>query len=604
MAQDLLFKTEPKTQDFILDDVSDLKNNPHYEQKNLFNSESGSGITAKNPTIFSDLDSLYSYFKHLSDNKINSVDYDSKELRKAHFGNSNLVFDKHFGCVYPDSQLEYIFESQNIMDYSAWLVEGKEFKHTVCATDNILSESFYPNVTGDKWNPYVRYKSSSVCGSQQCSKIMDLVGIEHKDLSDPDFHKAVLNSITLSYPLQIDRLLLDERYRSRSQYKITKSGKKSSQKDITRFNLIDRMNRCFSVFFKELHNLFNVSVGKTLGCCDRLHLWSSEVPIMPNAHHHVIIPHFSYSKGVTKKFRSDVDFWDIEPLYENFKGCITETEISQNDLNVNLNSDVEGIKIQSPKKKSSNHRFVSDRILYNEFRSAMNLKLMDPLGYDPLPWFGLIQKENSLSVVEVPLDVGSVRELWSECVYAEFSDILGDRDGRLVDIHTKFISCSNKSKILHDLQYQTRPPVGDLDLFFKKVEGVVSDHDCLHLSFVKEYLQDLFVKYALKENVRLTEKYDSMVSKFDSLVSDFSDMDFYSWLQFLSVHVTQTKVRGFWRNIKRYMLDPDYKFLVKEEVCVVCGSPVAHVRYVSSPVIDYVIVRNKSNFCIFDFNGG
>jgi len=73
LAQDLLFKTKPKPQEFIFDDVSDLKNNPHYEQKNLFNSESNDDLAVTDPTVFSNLDSLYYYFKYLSDNKNTST---------------------------------------------------------------------------------------------------------------------------------------------------------------------------------------------------------------------------------------------------------------------------------------------------------------------------------------------------------------------------------------------------------------------------------------------------------------------------------------------------------------------------------------------------
>jgi len=532
-------------------------------------------------------------------------------LLESHIGSSSLIFDKHFDSVYPDPQLEYIFESQGIFDYSAALVEGSEFKHCVCNADNIVSESFFPNVAGDHWNPYIRFKSSSVCGSQQCTKLLDLAGIQFKyedlndDISKYPFHNVVFNSLVLSYPYEIDLLLLNEKYRSRSQYKITKNGNRSSQKNIKKFDLIDRMNRCMKSFFDRLHDYFDIPVDCALGCCDRLHLWSSEVPFMPNAHHHVILPHFYYAKfsNWSVEDRSFIDSEILDPLIDKYSNCVVEIASKGNNLNVDYDSGVEGISIQSPKIESNIHRYVVDRDRYNEFRSDLSFQLKDIVGFTPLSWYNPNMPLSDPDKPVVPLNIVEIRELWSKCVYNEFSDILKN-DSFAADLYNEYIPADNKSKLLHVLQYSTRPPVGDLDLFLKKWSGIVMDHNSLNLDNVKSYLTNHFVSAVMKDNVKLSDRYESMISKFEKLIDIYSESDFFSWVQFLSTWSTQSTVRGFWRYINRYMIDPDRKFLIEENICPICGESIATVRYVSNPVIDFVIVRNRSKFCIYNFEGG
>lgn len=523
----------------------------------------------------------------------------------AHAGNSCLVFEKHFDSIYPDIQLEYILESQGISDYSARLFSGKEYKHVICDKDGLFSELYFPNVEGDYHNPFLRYQCSSRSSSNQCSKLLDLVGLNVLDLNDANPHEVVFDDLVLSYPLEIDRLLLDAKYRSRSLPRISKSGlRHSNALVISKHDLIDRMNRCFSHFFKDLHILLKISNDHTLGECDHLHLWSSANPMMPNAHHHVNLPHFSYLKRVTSAYRSQVNFWVSEPLFDEFKDCISVIRSKGNRLSTNRESSVEGIHIQSPKRESTDHRYIVDRSRYNEFRFSLSNKLAERLHFESLPWFGLVNNSSSLTCAEVPLDHSAIRELWSKCVFDEFSDILGPRCDRLLDVYIQFTRSADKPKLLHHLTYCNRPAIVDLDAFFKKCSGVILDHSSLDLSKVRSYLLDLISSYSHSADDSKAAKYESMLSKFDSLCKDYSAEDFYSWLRFLSLYKTQTKVRGFWRNIKRYMLDPDYQFLISEDICPFCGGSINHLRYVSDPVIDYVIIRSRSNLTIFKFDGG
>ena len=82
----------------------------------------------------------------------------------SHLGKSSLFIDKYLDCSIPDIQLEFLFESQGIADYSAYLDPSREFKHCICSnselsasSEDIISELFIPNVKGDHFNPYIRF---------------------------------------------------------------------------------------------------------------------------------------------------------------------------------------------------------------------------------------------------------------------------------------------------------------------------------------------------------------------------------------------------------------------------------------------------------------
>jgi hypothetical protein len=152
------------------------------------------------------------------------------------------------------------------------------------------------------------------------------------------------------------------------------------------------------------------------------------------------------------------------------------------------------------------------------------------------------------------------------------------------------------------LQYATRPPVGDLDSFFKKCDGVVNGYqpDDLNPDAAVGFVRSKFVDAALSDNVRLVTKYDSMLDKIQLLVQDHDASDFFSWLQFLSTWSTETRIAGFWSYIKRYMIDPDRLFTVIDEVCPVCGDRITSVERVAYPVVDHIIIRGRRKFMIVD----
>jgi len=567
-------------------------------------------------------------------NKNRWVDHGDKALLDIHKHRSGLVFDKHFECVIPDLQLEFLLESQGIdpADYSAYLDPGLDsdnpgyFTHKVCLheSDDLsdgdvsgdITESFYPVIKGGRWNPYIRYSSSRVSGSQQTHKLLDLVGVDLDgvysklfsggfDLDHKFDHESAFDSLVLSYPFEIDQLLLTEKYRSRAPYKLTKKGTKSHKKDIRSEHIIDRAHRCYRSFFDKLYDHFDIDSDSLLGSISRLHLWSSEIPFMPNMHHHALIPHFIYHR-VSDEFRLDLDEWirayyyeftDYDPGSDSFQDpfiCDVElrnTKLIRRHKIKSSHGNVGGESSHTVESYPAN-RFILDQARYDEFRLFVSKYLSEKLGFDQLAWANR----------NYPLDVAAIRELWSTCVYDEFGDILGDRDGRVCDVFVEFIPISHRSKLLHALQYATRPPVGDLDSFFKKCDGVVNGYqpDDLNPDAAVGFVRSKFVDAALSDNVRLVTKYDSMLDKIQLLVQDHDASDFFSWLQFLSTWSTETRIAGFWSYIKRYMIDPDRLFTVIDEVCPVCGDRITSVERVAYPVVDHIIIRGRRKFMIVD----
>ena len=103
---------------------------------------------------FKNISSLLSYIYYLTSNKkqINEVDYDSKELLEVHKGKSVLKLDKYLSCCIPSSELEFVLESQGIMEYDTFLGPDYQFKHGFCTWDDVLSELFTRSIKGDHYN--------------------------------------------------------------------------------------------------------------------------------------------------------------------------------------------------------------------------------------------------------------------------------------------------------------------------------------------------------------------------------------------------------------------------------------------------------------------
>jgi len=522
------------------------------------------------------LDSLLCYVQHLSDSFSRTsvlCDYDSKRLLNAHFDKSSLFIDKYIQSAIPDVQLEFLFESQGIMEYSAWLDSDKKYKHVVCDSEDHFSELFIPNIRGDHFNPYIRFKSSSVCGSQQASKLMDLAGLGPKvdtdDLSG--MHDTVFNLMVLTFPKEIGYLLLDPVIR-----------------DIT----ISRMQSCFKEFFRSLKDVFYLDSDSILGCSCSLHLWSSEFPFIPHPHFHVVLPHFCYN-SVTKPDRMLYDEWLEESFYCKIRDCIDTVDLGTiRKTTRSAAAGSLGATCKVIEEVPVQHRFIVDPELYEHLKQGLSNQLAEYLFFQPLHWQGLTDKGRS-----VPIPVDSIKKLWSSIVSKEFGEISIES----LDIHVKFCKHSEKSKLLHYLQYKTRPAVLDLDIFFKKCENFVTDYNSLDPNAAIGFIRSLFVKAVMNEDL-FAAKYDSLLSSAEELFHLYTPQDILDWLKFLAIAKTDTRVYGFWRNIKRYLLNPleQAPVLIVLSICPICDGVKSDIRYIDSPMFDSVIIRHRSRFLVYD----
>ena len=576
------------------------------------------------------IDSLISYVQYLADNKTvfdgKEAKFDISLLLDSHKGRSVFLVDKYLNCAVPSAQLEFVLESQGIMEYGASL-DG--YKHSICTDsgaiiDNgcnskiagpAISEIFSPNIVGDHFNPYIRFKSCCSVASRTCSKVLDLVGLEPKVVSelspserfvDPvteveenipaeiSIHDNVFLDVVCTFPSEIDILLVDGRYRSKASHKISKNGKPTSALDIKPYNLIDRMNRCRASFFKEFNRVFTYGEpDQSMGCSSSLHVWSSAVPVLPNAHVHNLIPFFSYKRGIVRI----PELLDLDPSLLDSVCFVEYSECRSKPFSAGPGEKISRSKTSiSFSDKKIKQKFIIDADKYKQLRLELSNRLKDQLGFQSCEWFDSM----------FPVDVDLIKKLWSDCVRSEFKDILRDNcPDVLFDVHISFIPWYNKSKLLHALQYKSRPPVLDLELFFQKLgKDFVTGFDSLDFDVVFDYLYYELQVAINCSNTNDINRYESYISKLKTISMDCSCKDVYEWMQFLSTWVTDTRVFGFWRNIKRYMLDPAHELLVEQHICPICNGQISSVRKVPFCVVDAVIVRSRSTFMVYNLGGG
>lgn len=547
-----------------------------------------------NQLKFRTLSEFVGYLEPLSDNAFfrkNLTEFQSSTLLNAHCNKSSLFVDKYISCSIPDPQLEFLFESQGLFNYEAEFDFNNKFRHLICESEGKISEMFIANIRGDSYNPYIRFKSSNVCGSQQTSKLMDLAGLYRKDFSLPKVHDTVFNLLVLTFPEEISFLLLDSGIRD---------------------SIIKRIWKCYEKFFKQLPMVLLVEPLDILGSSVSLHLWSSEFPFLPHAHFHVVLPHFTY-KRVSLQDRKDIE--DIvKPVYDELSD-VTDNLVYGSYRKVKskqLGSMVDNTTgkpfttkcITESKFKVTS---VEDFDHYTNLKNQLSNDLGEYLGFEQLDWFGATPKG-----AEVPLDIETIKKLWSKIVYKEFDPEIGPiaesaieppDNLELLDVHTEFCKHTNKPKLLHYLQYKTRPAVLDLDLFLKNCQDFIIDYNDIDPQPVLQLLRSLFVNAAVKGDT-IAYKYESLLQKAERFLFKFEKQDILDWLRFLSTWNTDTKVFGFWRYIKRYCLDPVNKpLLVKQTICPICGGTTTDVRFVDSIAVDSIIIRSRSKFLVFDIKG-
>ena len=539
----------------------------------------------KNHVLINNLEDLLVYVQTQSDST-SPVDYNfrQKQLIDLHRNNSCLYIDKYFETSIPDPQTTFLLEDQGIPEqkHEAYLHDQGRFWINFCSKDGITSEFIHPNVRGGTYNPYVKFLSSKHSGSEQTKKIMDLVGFVYKKVDDPDY-KPVVNLLTFTFPEEIAFRLLD----NDSFFVVDPYELKSYIQPSKREETIDHIWNCYKRFFKELHFIFGLDYhdnkfDQILGTSASLHLWSSTFPVLPHPHIHGVLPHFYFSK-IDACYRKDVELL-IDDLYQEMYDLV--------DI------------IHTDDGKSIGYLSSQDLDQVNRLRKKISDVLESYLGLEFLPWDGRMQKKDSETLIETPLDLDLLKGVWTDIVNDEFGiePVPDDSDKvcrSTYDLKSKYCYIDQKEKLQHYLQYKTRPPVLDLDLYFRK-HDLLPDHNKIDLDQLEQDLRDDFITWSLKGVVSKSREYESRLKKIESLRDLYSDQEILEWLRYLSVCTTKTRVFGFWRIIKRYQVssflrDP----LPLPNICPICGGERHKIGTVNFFNVSYLIKHEQSKFRVW-----
>lgn len=508
-----------------------------------------------NQLIIEDLSSLVIYvqsqngsFPNRSNGcskKRKTFGFNDPRLITLHNGSSSLYVDKYLECSIPDIQTEFLLESKGLSpeDYDAFL--GRSDKHGV-----IGPEKFWVKICENEGvlselvlpiisgGRYNPYVRLNSCKNSGSTQLHKILDLAGSNIEDIGEGPSLFNLMVFTFPEDVGLSLIDPKKRDKT---------------------LKKMWDCWKQFFKELRFLFGVDPSCLLGCNVSLHLWSSEFPFLPHPHFHVVLPHFSYL-NVSKGYRLD-----LEDLLSNTYDELYSTD----DKDVRTRLQLE---------------------LSSELKKHLYFEQLDRQGPKTSNGFNL------------PVDIGLIRFMWSECVRESFGPTEND-----LDVFCEFVKHDNKPKLLHYLQYKNRPVILDLDLFFRKCPNFISGYHGKDIDYSKvvDFVRSCFVTSALREDVSSTKKYESILSKVEKIEKLFSNTDIFRWLQFLSTWRTDTRVYGFWQNIKRYRISSVTRGeLPRYEVCPVCGGDLVSAGCNSGSMdVNYLIVNSRSKFFVFDVKG-
>jgi len=520
--------------------------------------------------------------------------FNDLDLLNLHHNNSVLLVDKYVLTAIPDPQLEYLLERQNITDFNAELSIDQQFNHKICTFNDTYSEIFTPNIIAEKYNPYKRWLSCVNSGNKTCNNLIDLAGLECTNELSPNNKSLVFLDVVCTFPYEVDLFLISPAARG---------------------SIIKRMHKCERAFFDELHNFLGVPRGNSLGLSSSLHVWSSTCPVLPNGHIHNLLPFFSYSyKEPVMEF---CELW-VNPKYK-LPGGIRKRDIPIKypedckqkyieRFNHFITPVLNGERIKTIKKtygdgttiKHNSHIIRIEKFIDEAFINDF-LAVKYDLSLDMATYFNC--KSCTWDNDRYPVNSDKVRELWSDIVYNEFGRDIMDHWARL-DVHISFIPSTNKSKLLHALQYKVRPPVLDLNLFFNKCDNFITYYDSLDFNRVLNWLY-----YQLEISIRCSNysdicKYEYLIKKAKAVDELYNSEDLFNWLEFLTTHKTNTRVYGFWNQFKTLQLDPDNTLFPHNDTCPICDGSISKLAAVPAASIDMIVVKDRSRFMVFDLDGG
>lgn len=579
-----------------------------------------------------------------------TVSFGDPELLLFHNEKLPLYVDKYLFTSVPDIQTEFILEGigKSPKDFSADLDPSYKFHINACRCGDLLNEYIVPVVRGGSDNPYVRFLSSKASAGGQALKLFDLIGVLHDPADDmllvecPSF-----DFITLTFPFEISVLLLSDKTRIAAEKKMW----------ICYNRFFKELRYLFNIPTDHvLGSSASLHVWSTkFPFMPHAHFHS----VLPHFSYKKLGVHGHYElndKGVKVwvktydqrlEYELDIDIPDLATyggrsfekgrLYQRLYDKIVTMELSRNKFSrekggdpfsSHTSRDCDGVVLDSGTKRKF-HRFISDIPLFQELHNEISIRFSSLIDFSVLDWLGSIEKKSpsgSPYTVRVPFDVDVLRFIWTDIVNTVFDlDWQGSAKKKkkspngpgpsdnvsldfsnpvLYDIYVEFASTFHprycRPKLLHFLGYKSRPPVLDMDLFFRSCPGFVVDHNRIDRSAVLSFISD---KLAIAHRFNDTDTVamlDSILSKAKIIFGRYSDTDIIDWLRYLSVHRTVTKTFGFWRQIKRYRVSSvQRKRIPLPRICPICGGDVVTYRYSNDLCINALILHSGSKFHLF-----
>ncbi len=528
--------------------------------------------------------------------KVKKIDYGSKLAINLHRNERLLIVDKYIVSAIPEAQTCFALEACGCQpeNYQAYL-DGFWLHNCQDLTEEKTQEGEYVtpiinSIKGFKsYNPYIKFLNAKRSAGKTLSKLRDLPGFDLKkliisnklpfdpfDLYDFDrLREPVLGKFDLTFPNEISNLLFEEKHRD---------------------DVVKKAHKCFSRFFDKLQNRLGVPPGCQLGANGSLHPWSSSNPLLPHLHYHAIISNFYYQK-ITKNDR--VNFEETDPelwsLYDQLYALIQTRQVAHGKGEYEKDFKLQpGEKQHLENIETKTEQYVSYEHLPEiiELQTKLAGFLLEKLGFGVLPWKWGKKEGETIEYPLFPFDDTLIKEVWTEAVNFYFPEVKKARaktcttktlsrsstgQHETYDVHisySKFTQQDDRSQIYHYLVYKNRPPIVDLDLYFrghkKLVEGPQKGDFQIHQ----------FHEYIFDEMLTAKDSQDYTVKKnkyaqYRHLLQTYGKKSFESWLNYIvfgfPTH-NNCRVRGFMANLKRYRVTslvrgplPEFKY------CPICG---------------------------------
>lgn len=162
-------------------------------------------------------------------------------------GSVALDYSKYLKIAQTPEQLADIYAEMDINDYNAELHGFTEVNCEDCGG------KLYPEIRGDTYNPYMKFKSKQTTSSKTAKKLRNLI----KDYT--------MLQVVPTFPEEISQKLPEDPA------------------------VKDEMWKALKLFLDKLEKQ-KTDEGKTMGSSASLHTWSSKRPTKPHGHFHTDIP--------------------------------------------------------------------------------------------------------------------------------------------------------------------------------------------------------------------------------------------------------------------------------------------------------------------------